>query len=169
MRVKRAKSSERDLAEVVQEKTAKLIAAKQKFNSLVADVEKELTEAIAEWDLDRAHISLQTAKDCIQAIKYNRSLLPQLISDLKEGLEFTQGEVDPEGSDNETVSTYQRPTPIPRADEEEDASLDSGAVLSGDEAPPNLEGISFDRAGYLRQYDHNEDLELDEFRDLDSD
>jgi hypothetical protein len=175
MKAKVSKPPERDLADVVHEKIAKLIAAKQRFNSFVEDVEQELTEAISRWDEHPAYISIQTAQNCIEAIKNNRSRLPQLINELKEGLEFIPSDGDMDLSDNDeqaaTPPLFHRDSAAPGSgrEEEEDASLDSGAALSGDEAPPDLRGTSFDTEGYLRQYDHHEDLDLNEFQDPESD
>jgi hypothetical protein len=167
----RREKGERDLASVVEQKTKLLIEAKQQFNRLVADVEKELGPAIARWDEETAHISLQTAKDLIVAIKSKRSLLPPLIGDLREGLEFTRGESDGERSDGEPPPAAEGGVgpDLPVEEEEEEGSLDSGGALSGEELPPDLQGKSFDAEGYLRQYDQRDDLVLDEFQDLGSD
>jgi hypothetical protein len=146
--MKRRKRNGADLTELIGEKTVRLIAAKNAFNSLVAKVEKEFDEKLSRLGQETVHVSLTTAQSCIEAIKRNRSLLPALIEELQDALEFTGG----------LETDLPDPKLLEREDDEGNSSSD--VALSGDESL-DLNGRSFDHARFLEQYQPNEDLEVD--------
>jgi hypothetical protein len=157
--MKRPKRNEADLTELIGEKTVRLIAAKNAFNSLVAKVEKEFDEKLSRLGQETVHVSLTTAQLCIEAIKRDRSLLPDLIEELQEALEFTSGgETDFPGPERDRHS---QPSRVANLEQEEDEeSLNSDAALSGDESL-DLNGRSLDHQRFLEQYEPNEDLDVD--------
>jgi hypothetical protein len=145
-------------------KTVELIAAKQAYDSLVGSVEEEFDRSIAQLGEETVHVSLSLARNCVTAIRRNRSLLPSVIEDLKQSQE-TEEPLDDELDDPQPYRRASHSARVKGIDEEdEDEALKSDSQGS-DDSIPNLQGISLDAETYYKQYDH-EELDLNAFQDL---
>jgi hypothetical protein len=149
-----------EVLSVIEEKTARLIAAKQAYNKLITSTNEEFSRKFAELDEEMIHIPLKTAKCCLKAITGDRSLLPEAIDLLKEQIHthdlLCRGMQD--GRDGSTNSE------VLVSEDVRDAAGDDSSICE-DNCVLNLTSISLDAVTYLQQFDAQDTLNVDAFED----
>ena len=155
----KASPTARGRVQSIKEKTEKLVQLKKRYNATVADVDSELSEKLAKLKEETVHVPLKLALQCVNAIQNDRSLIPEVLEELKELLSLSSIEDFQDDSPK-------KPTHISISDSDEELKSDADSLSDG--TIPNLDSISLDVNHFLKQYEQDEHLSLDHNMSSDS-
>jgi hypothetical protein len=128
--------------QTIRDKTAKLRKAKERHNSLVRAVDSELEEKLSRLGERTVHVPLALAHTCVESLTKNRSLLPEVLEELQQILEFSS--IGDDESDIERPPrSSQSPATSPASSSSSDSpnSRESGAS-QGQISSPNSQNSS---------------------------
>jgi hypothetical protein len=83
-----AESRLSSLVETVRNKTSQLIMAKCRYNSDISESDEDLSRKYTAIQEETVHIPLNLARSCVEALRGDRSRIPELLEDLRDLLEF---------------------------------------------------------------------------------
>jgi hypothetical protein len=132
-------------------------------------VDSELEEQLSHIDEETVHVPLKLAQNCIRAIKDDRRLIPTVLDELRQILDFRStsedsGEDEPQASKSyglgrSDLSNLARGQQ--QAEEEEEEQDDDLGSLSGENRLPDLGEIDLDDEEFIKEQEQRDDLELD--------
>jgi hypothetical protein len=155
----RRRSPDGALVEEVRAKTTRLRAAKEAFNSLVREVDLELEQKLNGIDEETVHVPLTLAQTCIRAITEKRGLIPTVIDELRQILEFRSISGD-SGTDEQAPVTSLSRVSIAPAGEQENEEEEEGPGLSGTRGLPDLDAIDLDDEEFIKQHEPQDELDI---------
>ena len=141
----------RGRVQAIKAKTEKLIQLKKRYNAEVAEVDKELSEKLEKLSEETVHVPLKLALTCVNAIQTDRSLIPEVIEELKELLSLSS-------IDDTHDQSLKRSSHLATSSDDE---LKSDSDSLSDGTVPNLESISLDVNHFLKQYEQDEHLSIE--------
>lgn len=155
-------SNRTSVIDSIRERTQLLIAAKESYNALIEDVDIEFTEKLAALEEGTVHMPLSLAKTCITALTSDRSLLPEVIQELKQLLSMESLD-DEDDVDIEALHGSSRHASLTSSGSKHrtvDAlGSDDDSLSEGEDV--NFRSVSLDVDAYINQYEVDGNVSID--------